>query len=94
MDVSIAAYRENGSLIVKVSDTGVGLGTQDSSAVFGRGVGLSNIRDRLARLYGAGQEFHIENRPAGGAEVTVRVPYRPANANAGAPTTPAVPSLS
>jgi len=75
MDISIAAHRENGSLIVKVSDTGVGLGTQDSTAVFGRGVGLSNIRDRLSQLYGAGQEFQIHNGAAGGAEVTVRVPY-------------------
>ena len=44
MDISIAAHRENGSLIVKVSDTGVGLGLQSSATVFGRGVGLSNIR--------------------------------------------------
>jgi LytS/YehU family sensor histidine kinase len=75
MDISIAAHRENSSLVLQVSDTGVGLGALDSAAVFGRGVGLSNIRDRLVQLYGPGQEFHIDNRPAGGAEVTVRVPY-------------------
>jgi two-component system, LytTR family, sensor kinase len=76
MDISIAANRDNGSLVLKVTDTGVGLGGVDSTSVFGRGVGLSNIRDRLAQLYGAAQEFHIDNRSAGGAEVTVRVPYR------------------
>jgi two-component system LytT family sensor kinase len=76
IDISIAAQRENGSLVMKVSDTGVGLGSLDSTVVFGRGVGLSNIRDRLAHLYGAGQEFTISNRASGGAEVTVRVPYR------------------
>jgi two-component system, LytTR family, sensor kinase len=76
MNISIAAQRENGSLVLKVSDTGTGLGAIDSTATFGRGVGLSNIRDRLAQLYGAGQEFSIGNRAAGGAEVTLRVPYR------------------
>jgi two-component system, LytTR family, sensor kinase len=76
IDISVAAHRENGSLILKVSDTGVGLGPLDSVAVFGRGVGLSNIRDRLAQLYGSGQEFSLANRPEGGAEVTLRVPYR------------------
>jgi LytS/YehU family sensor histidine kinase len=76
MDISIAARRENGSLILNISDTGVGLGAVDSADVFGRGVGLSNIRDRLAQLYGSGQEFSIGNRAAGGAEVTLRVPYR------------------
>jgi LytS/YehU family sensor histidine kinase len=76
IDISIAARRENGSLVLKVSDTGAGLGAMNSSAVFGRGVGLSNIRDRLVQLYGDGQEFSIQNRATGGAEVTLRVPYR------------------
>jgi two-component system LytT family sensor kinase len=76
MNISIAAQRENGNLVLKVSDTGTGLGSLDSAATFSRGVGLTNIRDRLAHLYGASQEFSIGNRAAGGAEVTLRVPYR------------------
>jgi LytS/YehU family sensor histidine kinase len=76
IDISIAARRENGNLVLEVSDTGAGLGAMDSSTVFGRGVGLSNIRDRLAQLYGVRQEFSIGNRATGGAEVTLRVPYR------------------
>jgi two-component system, LytTR family, sensor kinase len=76
MKISIAAQRENGSLVLKVSDTGTGLGSMESVATFGRGVGLSNIRDRLAQLYGASQEFSIGNRVTGGAEVILRVPYR------------------
>jgi two-component system, LytTR family, sensor kinase len=76
IDLSIAARRENGNLVLEVSDTGTGLGTMDSGTVFGRGVGLSNIRERLAQLYGARQEFSIGNRATGGAEVTLRVPYR------------------
>jgi two-component system LytT family sensor kinase len=75
MELSIAARRENGSLILQVSDTGAGLGEMDPSGVFGRGLGLSNIRDRLAQLYGESQEFSIANRPTGGAEVTLRVPF-------------------
>jgi len=78
MDLSIAAHRENGSLILQVSDTGSGLGEIDPSGAFGRGVGLSNIRDRLTHLYGDGQQFSISNRPSGGAEVTLRVPLHTA----------------
>lgn len=74
MDLAIAAHRENGSLILEVSDTGAGLGDFDQSQVFGRGLGLSNIRDRLSHLYGDRQEFSISNRPGGGAEVKLRVP--------------------
>lgn len=79
MELSVSAHRENGSLILQVSDTGAGLGEMDPSRAFGRGVGLSNIRDRLAQLYGEGQHFSIANRPTGGAEVTLRVPLHPSN---------------
>ena len=74
MELSIAAHRENGSLILLVADTGCGLGELEPARVFGRGLGLSNIRDRLAHLYGERQQFSISNRPSGGAEVMLRVP--------------------
>ena len=75
IDISIGARRENGSLILKVADTGAGLGSQGADAAMSQGVGLANIRGRLEQLYGADQEFAIANRPTGGAEVTLRVPY-------------------
>jgi len=78
IELSVAAEHENGSLVLRVSDTGCGLGEAGLSAVFGKGLGLSNIRDRLAQLYGESQEFSIANRPNGGAEVTMRVPFHTA----------------
>jgi|SRR5579864_8656657 len=82
IDISIGAERENGSLILKVSDTGAGLGMQGTEAAMNRGVGLANIRGRLEQLYGADQEFAIANRPTGGTEVTLRVPFHSADAPA------------
>jgi two-component sensor histidine kinase len=81
IDISIAAHRDNSSLILKVADTGAGLGTQGAAAVMNRGVGLANIRGRLEQLYGAEQEFAIANRPSGGAEVTLRFPFHLAEQN-------------
>jgi two-component system, LytTR family, sensor kinase len=74
MELSITAHRENGSLILQVCDTGCGLEGDSPGQLFGRGLGLCNIRDRLTHLYGERQEFSIANRPSGGAEVTLRVP--------------------
>jgi LytS/YehU family sensor histidine kinase len=74
MELYVAARRENGSLVLEVGDNGAGLGDVVPSGVFGRGLGLSNIRDRLAQLYGEGQRFSIGNRPGGGVEVTLRMP--------------------
>jgi two-component system, LytTR family, sensor kinase len=75
IDISIDARRENGSLILKVADTGAGLGTLGVDAAMNRGVGLANIRGRLEQLYGSEQEFSIANGRAGGTEVTLRVPF-------------------
>jgi LytS/YehU family sensor histidine kinase len=59
MDISVTAQRENGSVILQVLDTGCGLGAKEPAEAFGRGLGLSNIRDRLAHLYGDNQRiFH------------------------------------
>src|SRR5258708_16844536 len=51
MDLTIAAHRENGSLILQVCDTGRGLGEILPSGVFGRGLRLWNIRHPLVPLY-------------------------------------------
>jgi len=74
MEISVAARRENGSLIVQITDNGSGLTETDPSEVFGRGLGLSNIRDRLMQLYGDRQQFAIVNHYGGGARVTLSVP--------------------
>src|SRR6266404_1822943 len=79
MEISITAQRENGSVILQVLDTGCGLGSREPAEMFGRGLGLSNIRDRLAHLYGDGQQFSIANRTGGGAQVTLRVPLHISN---------------
>jgi len=85
LDLQIDAHRDNGSLVLHVADTGAGLGAVQPGEVFGRGVGLSNIRDRLTHLYGANQTFEIANRAAGGAEVTLRVPFHTAPASSPTP---------
>jgi len=74
MEISVAAHRKNGSLILQITDNGSGLNETDPSGVFGRGLGLSNIRERLTQLYGDRQQFTIVNHSVGGAKVTLCVP--------------------
>jgi len=78
MDLSVAAHREYGSLVLRVSDNGAGFPGDDAAAAMGRGLGLANIRNRLVKLYGDEQAFLIGNRADGGAEITLRVPFRKA----------------
>jgi two-component system, LytTR family, sensor kinase len=78
IDISIDVHRDDRGLVLKISDTGVGFSSSDPNAVLGRGVGLVNIRDRLAQLYGDAQNFSMANRAEGGAQITLRLPYRTA----------------
>jgi two-component system, LytTR family, sensor kinase len=68
-------------LELRVLDTGPGFsgGPASRTAVArsgGTGVGLTNARARLEQLYGERHELRLENRPVGGACVTVRLPLR------------------
>jgi sensor histidine kinase YesM len=61
--ITMSARRTDHTLVVTVADTGVGL-TSDAKA--GQGIGLSNIRQRLALLFGDKAELVLEeNEPRG-----------------------------
>ena len=58
---------------VCVSDDGVGFGVAET---MGTGVGLRNIRERLAGLYGPSARLDITNAMPSGVRATVRIPGR------------------
>jgi len=60
-------------LELKVRDNGSGLATHNEEAA-PEGIGLKNVRSRLAHLYGGAQRLTIQNAPGGGVEATVRIP--------------------
>jgi len=72
--LAVKAEIRHGKLCVTVSDTGLGFGHANPETA-GTGVGLANIRERLALLYGAKSTLTIANNPAGGTIVTITVPY-------------------
>ena len=73
MALSISAQRNNGSVILKVSDTGAGLPAHDSERPT-NGIGLANIRGRLSQLYGPKANLILENQPTGGVEASLLLP--------------------
>jgi two-component system, LytTR family, sensor kinase len=74
--VEISARVVDGQqLELKVRDDGNGLPGANGGLVR-EGIGLTNIRSRLAQLYGQTQTFEIGNSTAGGVEACVRIPRR------------------
>jgi len=73
--LSVKAEIRHGKLAVTVCDTGLGFEAAAQGTTHGTGVGLANIRERLALLYGAKASLTIANNPVGGTIVTITVPY-------------------
>jgi hypothetical protein len=71
--LSVSAEIVHGRLAVTVADTGLGFG---KAATQGTGIGLTNIRERLALLYGRQATLNVAENPGGGTVVTITVPYR------------------
>ena len=76
--VRIAASVQSGQLSVEVSDTGVGLPDGDllDGPTSGTGLGLQNIRERLAMLYPGKSRLMLRSDSAGGTVVRITLPYR------------------
>jgi signal transduction histidine kinase len=66
------AKRIGDKLWMQVKDDGCGT---DSSFTKGHGIGLQNIRERLAYFYPDSHEFRTVSPASGGYEVTIQIPY-------------------
>lgn len=76
-DISIEVRRQVDRVIINVSDTGPGADAQyRARAAQSTGVGLANIRDRLAQAYGDNQRFETQSEITGGFRVFIDIPYQ------------------
>ncbi|MEP2735337.1 MAG: histidine kinase [Erythrobacter sp.] len=102
--ISLEARVQNGRLQIGVEDTGPGLSGPEQGALLERGattaegtpstgVGLANIRNRLAQAYGEKHRFETTSNPSGGFSVYIEIPFETAD-EADATITDAVPATS
>lgn len=73
--VTVAGTVENGRLHLEVSDNGLGIDRQDHRRPR-EGVGLTNTRERLARLYGPHSQLVLKSEPGHGTTVSIVLPCR------------------
>jgi signal transduction histidine kinase len=74
--VRIASRLEKTKLVIEIDDSGPGI--TDDLLPKKEGVGLSNTRSRLARLYGEAQKLELTNQPERGLRVSVVIPFQTA----------------
>jgi len=70
--VALAARREGGKIVLTVADTGMGFSeTRNTDST---GLGLANLRARLATMYGNAASVIIEDNAPAGTRVTIALP--------------------
>jgi len=103
-EITISSQLVGPMLRIVVSDTGPGLQsattdnrlsgmTYDGGEPVSTGVGLSNIRDRLAQAYGDRHRFETAEPPDGGFSVIIELPFERADTEASAQSLNPAPAL-
>jgi two-component system LytT family sensor kinase len=78
-DIAVEARRVGDRVQITVTDTGPGPGPDGQVLSPGQsstGVGLPNIRDRLAQAYGADHRFETQTNLNGGFSVIIEIPFQ------------------
>jgi hypothetical protein len=76
LKITISATRENGHLLLKVSDDGEGFPLEEQESIFEQGTGLENTRERLETMYGDDFRFAVYNTHPG-VTSEVQLPFHP-----------------
>ncbi|HEY0954794.1 MAG TPA: histidine kinase [Roseateles sp.] len=74
-EIRVTARQDDTRLVVDVADTGAGL--QQATSTPGQGLGLANVRDRLASLYGTAAHLSIQQADGGGVLARITLPWTP-----------------
>lgn len=81
-DISVSARLNGDRVQIVVSDTGPGLNeakartSVSASQPLSTGVGLANIRERLAQAFGPDHKFETRSIPGGGFGVEIEIPFQ------------------
>ena len=72
--ITLRAKRGKGRLTVEVIDDGVGISEQRQTEVYGSGIGISNVRERLKVVYGQDFLLKIDSQPGKGTAIRFEIP--------------------
>ncbi|MGJ4749065.1 sensor histidine kinase, partial [Leptospira sp. SA-E8] len=73
--IEVRAHREGARLVLEVSDSGAGHDGDGPDGDEGSGgFGLTQVRQRLATLYGDGASYEFRSAPGAGARTRITLP--------------------
>jgi sensor histidine kinase YesM len=72
--ITIRSHRENGRAVIEVEDDGMGFVLERLDQPMSSGIGLANVRERLAVIYGDQYQLKLTSEPGRGTSARIEVP--------------------
>lgn len=72
--VTIRTSCAGGRLCIEVEDDGVGIPEADLARIFTRGIGVTNVKERLKVLYNQDYRMLIDSQPGRGTRIQIELP--------------------
>ncbi len=72
--ISLRARRNGARLLLEIEDDGVGIPEADLAGVLTKGIGVSNVKERLKVLYNQDYRMLIDSQPGRGTRIEIELP--------------------
>src|ERR1700734_2771176 len=73
-EIHLRTRRLEGRLLIEIEDNGMGISTQRLAEVYGGGIGISNVHERLRLLYGDQFKMDIRSQEGQGTQIHIEIP--------------------
>jgi two-component system, LytTR family, sensor kinase len=72
--IHIRTRRRDGRLLIEIEDNGLGMPAERLTEVYGGGIGISNVHERLRLLYGDQFKMDIHSQEGQGTQIHIEIP--------------------
>jgi two-component system LytT family sensor kinase len=72
--ITIRSFRDDGRAVVEIEDDGMGFVLDRLNQPMSSGIGLANVRERLAVIYGDQYQMRLASEPGRGTSVRIEIP--------------------
>jgi two-component system, LytTR family, sensor kinase len=73
-EIRLRTHRRDGRLLIDIEDNGIGISPERLRQVFGGGIGISNVHERLRLLYGEQFKMDIRSQEGEGTQIHIEIP--------------------
>jgi len=73
-EIHLRTRRHDGRLLIDIEDNGIGISPQRLREVYGGGIGISNVHERLRLLYGEQFKMDIRSQEGEGTQIHIEIP--------------------